>query len=65
MRKADALELFGGPSATARACRISKQAVSDWPAHLSPRIADRIVAAAMREGITISPRILKRKRNGK
>ena len=57
MRKEDALALFGGPAATARACRISKQAVSEWPDDLSPRIADRVVAAAMREGIKVSSRI--------
>jgi hypothetical protein len=50
MRKSSALDFFGGPVKTAAAIGINPQAVSDWPEMLPPRIADRVIAAAVRAG---------------
>lgn len=60
MNKSDALKLFGGPTATARACRISKSAVSDWPEVLSERIQDRVIAGALRLGLKVPKSVLGR-----
>jgi hypothetical protein len=49
MEKLKAIELLGGtPSAAARAIGITPQAVNGWPDVLTPRIADRVVAALAR-----------------
>jgi DNA-binding transcriptional regulator YdaS (Cro superfamily) len=51
MRKINAIKAFGSAAALARAIGIAPQAVYQWPEHLSPKVADRVVAAAMRSGI--------------
>lgn len=51
MRKITAIEAFGSASTLARAIGIAPQAVYQWPEHLSPKVADRVVAAALRSGI--------------
>lgn len=49
MNKSDAIEILGGSvSAAAKAIGISYQAVAKWPDVLTPRIADRVVAAQSR-----------------
>lgn len=50
MQKSSALDFFGGVAKTAAAIGINPQAVSDWPEVLPPRIADRVIAAAVRLG---------------
>lgn len=50
MRKDSAVSFFNGVAETADAIGISSQAVSDWPEELPPRIADRVIAAAVRLG---------------
>ena len=50
MLKSKALELLGGTARKAATqLGISPQAVSKWPDELSPRIADRVVAAVARK----------------
>ena len=56
MRKSKALKMLGGHSATAAAIGITYQAVEKWPEVLSPRIADRVVAALARRHL--SPEML-------
>lgn len=49
MDKQKAIDLLGGtPSAAARAIGITPQAVNAWPDVLTPRIADRVIAAQSR-----------------
>jgi hypothetical protein len=49
MLKKYAIELLGGTQTqAAKACRVSPQAVKDWPDVLPNRIADRIEAALWR-----------------
>lgn len=60
MKKHDAISLFGSASKTAKAVRVTPAAVSLWPEILSDAIADRVIAAAMRQGIEIPPELLKR-----
>jgi hypothetical protein len=49
MKKSEAIELLGGsPATVAEAIGVTPQAVSNWPAQLSPRIADRVQAALWR-----------------
>ena len=49
MDKQKAIDLLGGsPSAAARAIGITPQAINAWPEVLSPRIADRVIAAQAR-----------------
>lgn len=49
MLKTEAITMLGGtPTAVARAIGITPQAVNDWPAELSARVADRVYAAAAR-----------------
>lgn len=50
MRKEQALELFGGISATADAVGVTYQAVSQWPDVLPARIVDRLIASFVRQG---------------
>lgn len=50
MNKLAAIEFFGGVAKTADAIGIKPQAVSDWPEDLPARIADRVIAAAVRHG---------------
>lgn len=45
MKKTDVIEYFGGASATARALRISRQALYKWPEELTERIAFRVELA--------------------
>lgn len=50
MLKSDAIDFFGSHSQTADAIGITVQSVSDWPDTLPRRIADRVIAAAVRLG---------------
>lgn len=50
MQKETVLRLLGGPAETARAIGIDVSAVSQWPDRLTPRIADRAIAALVRAG---------------
>lgn len=58
MLKSDAINFFGSPSQTADAIGITVQSVSDWPATLPRRIADRVIAAAVRMGREVPPEFL-------
>ena len=50
MKKADAIANLGGSVASAAAAiGITSQAISMWPTVLTPRIADRVVAALVRQ----------------
>lgn len=50
MKKADAIAHLGGSVASAAAAiGITSQAISMWPTVLTPRIADRVVAALARQ----------------
>lgn len=52
MKKATAIALLGGSvRSAAKALRCSRQAVAKWPhdGPLSPRIADRVIAACVRQ----------------
>lgn len=50
MDKSHAIELLGGSiSSAAAALKVSYQAVKQWPETLSPRIADRVLAALARQ----------------
>ena len=50
MLKTKAIELLGGTiTGAASKIGISYQAVRKWPAELSPRIADRVIAALARK----------------
>lgn len=49
MDKKTAIQLLGGSVAqAAKNIGISYQAVAKWPEKLTPRIADRVIAAQMR-----------------
>lgn len=48
MDKTRAIELFGGQHETAEAIGCTWQAVHKWPDPLPRRIADRVIAAAVR-----------------
>lgn len=50
MLKTEAIQLLGGSiPAAAKAIGITYQAVDKWPDVLSPRIADRVLAALARQ----------------
>ena len=51
MEKKEALRVFGTASALARAMGVTRSAVSQWPEKLTPRVGDRVIAAALRSGI--------------
>ncbi len=51
MKKTLAIDAFGSVVALATAVGVRPQAIYQWPPVLTPRIADRVVAAAMRKGI--------------
>ena len=54
MKKQQAIQLLGGTATKAAdAIRINPQAISQWPDHLPPRLADRVIAACVRGGISI------------
>ncbi|MDX8402515.1 MAG: Cro/CI family transcriptional regulator [Mariprofundaceae bacterium] len=55
MNKKLAIKTFGSGAALARAIGVSKSAVSSWPDELPPRIADRVIAACVRQGIDPAP----------
>lgn len=56
MKRSEAIELLGGDiPAAAKAVGVSYQAVNQWPAHLSRRIEDRVLAACVRHGIPVPP----------
>jgi len=49
MKKSDAISLLGGTvSDAAKSIGINPQAVTQWPDELTPRIADRVLAAVAR-----------------
>ena len=50
MKKREALQLFGGVRATARAVGVAAGSVSKWRDPLSPRVRDRVLAALLRAG---------------
>jgi hypothetical protein len=54
MKKTLAIDAFGSVAALANAVGVRPQAIYQWPTVLTPRIADRVVAAAMREGIAMA-----------
>lgn len=59
MLKQKAIELLGGTlTATADAIGISYQAVVKWPESLPPRIADRVIAACVRSGVSVPKDVL-------
>lgn len=51
MKKREAAKVFGNQSKLAKALKISKSAVSQWPEDLPESIADRIIGAALRLGL--------------
>lgn len=51
MKKTEAIDLFGSQSAIARALGVSRGYVSQWPAVLPDRLADRVTGAAVRLGL--------------
>lgn len=54
MEKIKAIELLGGTVAKAAdAIGINSQAISQWPDTLPPRLADRVIAACVRSGISV------------
>lgn len=60
MKKQDAIELLGKTAAdVAVAVGTSYQAVHRWPDDLPPRIADRVIAACVRQNIDIPEKFLK------
>lgn len=49
MLKDHAINILGGSlTVAAKECRVTPQAIADWPEVLPPRIADRIEAALWR-----------------
>lgn len=62
MKKQQAIQLLGGSvSAAAKAIGITYQAVKKWPSELSPRVADRVLAALARDASKSSAGSKKRK----
>ncbi|MDN5850990.1 MAG: Cro/CI family transcriptional regulator [Nitrococcus sp.] len=51
MEKQSAIELFGSVTALAAALGITRQAIYQWPEHLSQDQQDRITGAAIRTGL--------------
>jgi len=50
MDKQKAIDLFGSASELARILACTRSAISQWPNPLPRRIADRVIAAAVRSG---------------
>jgi hypothetical protein len=62
MLKSKAIELLGGSVASAaKAIGVSYQAVDKWPDELSPRIADRVLAALARQKAPTLMRVAEKK----
>jgi hypothetical protein len=62
MRKTEAIELLGGTtSAAAEALGVEYQAVAKWPEELSPRVADRVIAALARTHLGSELEAIKRR----
>lgn len=60
MEKTYAIELLGGTQAAAAAAvGISEAAVWKWPEVLTPKIADRVIAALVRANRPIPPEALR------
>jgi len=58
MKKCDAISLLGGTvTDAAKAIGINRQAVTQWPDVLPPRIVDRVLAAVARTRPKEWPRI--------
>ncbi len=51
MTKSQAIKIFKTQGRLARALRISKQGVSQWPEELDQKRADWVMATARREGL--------------
>ncbi|WP_081579079.1 Cro/CI family transcriptional regulator [Leptospirillum ferriphilum] len=54
MKKNDAIRAFGSVSELARAIGITPQAISQWPDELTPAMKDRVIAALVRTGRSLS-----------
>ena len=55
MNKAVIKDIWGSYAAAARAIGVSRSTVSQWPNELTPRLQDRVIAAALRAGKRIPP----------
>lgn len=62
MEKDRAIKHFGSVLSLAQAIGIKHQAIYDWPEDLPPRLADRVISAAVRAGQMPPPWMLKRTR---
>ncbi|WP_294948274.1 hypothetical protein [Sulfurivirga sp.] len=61
MTLTEAIEFFGGKSNLAKAVGIRLPSLYGWPEKLTPRLQDRVIAAALREGKSIPAHWLERK----
>ena len=52
LTKEQAIELFGSQAKLAAALEISRQAVSQWPHDLDRARTDRVLGAAIRQGLS-------------
>ena len=48
MTKNDAIEFFGGVELTAHNCRVTGQAVRQWPEELTPALEAKVIHAGLR-----------------
>ncbi len=53
MKKQDAIRIFGTGTKLAHAIGISPQAVYQWPEELTAALNDRVIAAAIRENLSL------------
>lgn len=53
MHKNQAIELFGTTLDLARALKITRQAIYQWPEILPQRVADEVIGAAIRLGKSV------------
>jgi len=60
MTLTEAIEFFGGKSKLADAVGIRLPSLYGWPEKLTPRLQDRVIAAALREGKQIPAHWLKK-----
>ena len=64
MDKKQAIDLLGGTVAdVAKAIGVNSQAISQWPEHLPPRLADRVLAACLRSGIEVPAALISLPKN--
>lgn len=58
MLKTQAIDLLGGtPARAAELLEVTPSAVSQWPDELPRRLADRVLGAAVRNGIDVRQRM--------